>query len=237
MVVPAFMEGSAVSHAIRRILNEIDSQFEKLKIVVVLDGPDRQSRNALGQLIDGRVEVRELQSNQGKGAAIREGCKGVDTHYVGFLDADLDIHPISLIRCVETLHNAQESSIVGAYGSKFHPESEVSYPPIRRIGSKIFKELVRVMFKVDCEDTQTGVKAFRFSQVSDVLLKTRENRFLFDVEFLADLADHGLKVASAPVRLDYQYSSSIDVSQVTQMCADLLALKFRRSRPLSKRHG
>ena len=227
VVLPAYLESETIREAINRLLNEFDRVQVDAEIVVVLDGPDEITRLALEKVRDERISVRELPSNQGKGAALRAGCVGCESQFVAFLDADLDIHPHSLTNCFEALLHCTDPYVVCAYGSKFHRESLVEYPVTRRIGSYVFRFLIHRLFKIDCADTQTGIKVFHSAPLLEALAHTREQRFLFDVELLAVLARCGGKLLEAPVELNYQYSSTIRPSVVARMVSDLARLRAR----------
>lgn len=229
VVVPAFREGQTIFRSTSRLVELLDREFNDFRIVVVLDGPDRFARDELARVADNRLSVIELQENLGKGAALRIGCVGISSEFVAFMDADLDIHPQSLVDCFKILSRC-DSQTVCSYGSKFHPESRVDYPMTRRIASRAFYHLIRFLFELECRDTQTGVKLFKGSYLMEVINLTQENRFLFDIELLASIRARGWKFVEAPVQLSYNYSSTINVRAVMGMLRDTFALRFRLNR-------
>jgi len=227
VILPAFLESETICAAINRLIVELDQSCVDFEIVVVIDGPDDQTRNVLRAIEDSRVSVRELSVNSGKGAALRAGCISSTSEFTAFIDADLDIHPTSLMNCIETLTRSNDPLVVCAYGSKFHPKSQVQYPTTRRIGSYIFRWLIRGLFQIQCNDTQTGVKVFRTVPLLEALAFTREERFLFDVELLVVLWKLNYRFIEAPVKLDFQYSSTINPNAIVKMFTDLFGLYLR----------
>ena len=226
IVVPAFEEGVIVGESLRRLMSAMDVAKIQIQVIVVLDGPDQVAAYAINKLNDPRIKLLQLSETRGKGAALRYGCREIESEFTAFFDADLDIDPSSLVTCIETLR-ILSSSHACAYGSKLHSKSVVSYPVFRRVASRIFHTLVAILFGIRCKDTQTGVKVFRTIDLKSVIGACYENRFLFDLEVLALLVARGAKFIDCPIVITYQYSSSINVRSAARMIIDLFRLKIR----------
>jgi hypothetical protein len=87
--------------------------------------------------------------------------------------------------------------------------------------------LIKAIFGLDIEDTQTGVKVFRIDALAIAIPKTKEYRFLFDVELLAICGIFRYQMVPMPVQLDYQYSSSINLLSAFRMIIDTAKLGWR----------
>ncbi len=61
----------------------------------------------------------------------------------------------------------------------------VHYPRSRRVGSWLYQQFVRLLFKLDVRDTQVGLKLFRREVAEEVLPLLLVKQFAFDLEFLA----------------------------------------------------
>jgi hypothetical protein len=99
------------------------------------------------------------------------------------------------------------------------------------VASSFYRQLAKLMFGLYVEDTQTGVKVFRYDELDTALAHSKENRFLFDVELMAICNSFEYKMVPIPVALDYQYSSSINFRSAVVMIYDTvsLGLRLRRS--------
>jgi hypothetical protein len=92
-----------------------------------------------------------------------------------------------------------------------------------------FRIFTRLFINIDVEDTQTGIKVFRSSNLKEVVLQSSENGFLFDLEVLMLMSDLDAKFESLPVDLDYQFNSSIKPTSAIRMIVQLIALRRRVS--------
>ena len=198
-----------------------------ISIHVVLDGPDLIAERELQLIRLPNVRYSVLPSNQGKGSALRYGARQAKTRFVAFLDADLDIHPKSLVAAFEELQRADSPAVVGAYGSKFLVDSEVDYPIVRRLASSTFRRLVRLLFEIDIQDSQTGMKVFRTEPLHQILDLSTEERFLFDIEIFSLLARFGYVFIPVPVEINYQFTSTINVLGSFRMLLETLVLANR----------
>jgi glycosyltransferase involved in cell wall biosynthesis len=227
VVLPAYRESLTIVQAVNRLIEILSASQLVFQINVVLDGPDPAIVQALASVSDPRVFQFQLPKNLGKGAALRHGAEFGESRYIAFLDADLDIHPEAVITGFSNLESEPLGRIGVAYGCKLHPKSKVSYPFIRRVLSSQYRRLIRILFRMDIEDTQTGIKVFRTQALRGALTKSVENRFLFDIEIFKLLADNGWSATPIPVVLDYQFSSTIGAISVAQMVMQTIKLRIR----------
>lgn len=229
IVLPARNEGASIAKTVSRLVETLDSKSVSANLIVVLDGPDPAAKQAIERLNLTTVQILELTYSVGKGAALRFGCKETKSKLTAFFDSDLDIHPNSLVNCYNVI-GSSSAQVVCAYGSKHHIESQLSYPILRRFGSRVFHYLVQLLFNIRCNDTQTGVKVFRTNELLNVIDQTREDRFLFDLELLVLLGKVGGRFVEAPVEITYQYSSTINLISATQMLIDVFRMRARLAR-------
>jgi len=136
------------------------------------------------------------------------------------MDSDLDIDSRLVGHYVKALSNAD---IVVA--SKWHCQSNVDIPLIRRILSHGFNVLVKLLTGIRLSDTQTGLKAIRRSAFVDVFPRLAVKRFAFDVELLALANLRGLRVAELPINI--RMRSLFSSRDVWRMLVDLFGITYR----------
>lgn len=225
VILPAYNEKKSICRAISEvhgILRGLDHE-----IIVVDDGSrDGTSSEAMRVALSspelvGCVKVISYQPNQGKGFALKKGFENSRGEYIVFIDSDLDISPNHLAHYLGALRGAD---IVAA--SKFHPESRVESPVMRKVLSLGFHWLVRFLLGVSSTDTQAGIKAFRRSALEKIMPAIVVKRYAFDAELFAVADLCKLKVRELPVKISL--SSSFSARNIIWMLIDLLGIAYRK---------
>jgi len=227
VVMPAYMKGATIVESITRLRHVLDESGLDYAIHIVVDGPDVVTETELAPLINSRIRMSVFPENMGKGSALRHGVSNSSAKFIAFLDADLDIHPESIVVGVKCLIESSEAALVCAYGSKFHPDSTVVYPRFRRVASSVYRFLVRILFRLDVQDSQTGLKVYQGDSIRQIVEHSVEQRFLFDLEVFSLLSKKGYNFTPIPVSLDYQYTSTIGAQAISRMFGETIRLAWR----------
>ena len=226
LVLPVHNGGGFIAESLGVVLAELDALGRSYELIVVSDGSTDDTVAAVASVGHASVRLLSYHENQGKGFAIALGLSEAHGRFAGWLDADLDVHPEFVGRALAIFDAEPVDAVIG---SKRHPASEVSYPPIRRFYSWGFQTLVRVLFRLRVRDTQVGAKLFRREMIDTVLPLLLIKRFAFDLEVLAVGAAFGFdRVREVPIRLDYRFTGSgINSPAVRRMLIDTLAIAYR----------
>jgi len=155
--------------------------------------------------------------------AIIEGFKAAQNEEVGFVDADESVAPGDVERMCDVLAGAD-----GAVASRRLRESRVlvRQPLPRRMASRAFNMLVRVLFGLHYRDTQCGAKVFRRGAIADVLGELRTKGFEFDVELLWRLKRKGYEVVEFPIEWKHSEGSTFSLWQAPRMLLSLARLRL-----------
>ncbi len=228
VLMPAYNEASSIAENVCETVKTMHDSGIDFEIVVVddgsMDGTDAAASVALCAWPE-RVRVVRCSRNQGKGNALICGAWYSRGEYVAFLDADMDLHPEQLINFFEIMQQQRAAAVIG---SKFHPQSQVDYPFVRRIYSFFYYLLVRALFGLPLRDTQTGIKLFRREVLDRVLPRVLVKRFAFDLELLANVHHFGYRIVEAPVTLNFtRVCSRIRLDAVWNVFVDTLAIFYR----------
>ncbi len=163
--------------------------------------------------------------NIGKGFALSCGVDQSAGALVTFIDADMELDPATIGGFIDIM---KESGCDAVIGSKRHPGSKVAYPKFRRLQSAMYQLLVRVLFNLDVRDTQTGLKLFRRQVLMEALPLLAIKRFAFDLELLVVARQLGYrKVCEAPIRLEYQFESTVNLVSAWNVLWDTAAIFYR----------
>ncbi len=224
--MPAFQEGKTIRRALTRLVDTLEGGPSEFEIIVVADGCTDNTADEVRLLTERfPITVIEYEPNRGKGFALRTGAEKAIGDYVAFFDADLDIDPRTLNVLYGQLLNSRADGVVG---SKFHRQSIVKYPLVRRLQSKVFILIIFALFRLKIRDTQTGAKVFRGNLVRQVVPSIVPTGFGFDVELLVKSHDLGFRIEEGPVILTYQYSSSVRFRTVIHMLREIMEVYRRR---------
>jgi len=221
-VLPAYNEAESIEGALDTLDTVVKGTGRRYEIVVVDDGSvDNTRLKALNYANkNGHVRVVGYRRNIGKGYAVKTGFIRALGDSVAFVDSDLEIDVEKISSYVEAL---KQGDIV--IGSKWHPESVVDMPLIRRILGHGFNALVRLLTGVKLKDTQTGLKLVRKSAFEHIFPRLAVKRYAFDVELLAVANFYGLKVVELPVQIRIRHL--FNLKEVCKMFVDLLGIVYR----------
>ena len=225
LVIPFYNPGPRFGSHIAEIIEVLNDEDITYEIIAVSDGSTDDSEKQLDLITESGLMVVRNAVNQGKGEAIRIGLSKGSGRYLGFIDADGDL-PAKLLRSFIEVMRLENPDII--YGSKRHPESDVYYPPVRRIYSWCYQQLNRLLFGLPVKDSQTGVKVIRIDVLADVLPRMVEKRFAFDLELFVVARQRGFThFAELPVVIIERFSSTVSLRSVRQMFQDTLAIFYR----------
>lgn len=225
VIVPAYREGPRIYNNLRRLLAELDQMAIDYEVIVVSDGNTDETVREAERVASPRVKVLSYALNMGKGYALGHGVSHATGRLVTFIDADMELDPRDISPFVELMERNRADIVIG---SKRHPESKVVYPPFRRFESFVYQVLIRVLFNLKIRDTQTGHKLFRRQVLAEVLPLLAVKRFAFDLELMVVAHHIGYRrVIEAPIRLDYQFNSTVRPAAVFNILWDTAAIFYR----------
>jgi dolichol-phosphate mannosyltransferase len=226
LIVPVYNGDAYAAESVRTIVRTLETLGADFEVLVVCDGSTDRTAAEVEALEDARVRVLDYALNQGKGHAICFGIRYARGRLVGWLDADLDIEPRSI---VDAVRRFQHSEIDAVIGSKRHRDSQVDYPASRRLMSWAFQLLVRTLVQVNVRDTQVGAKVFRREMLDIVAPLLLVKRYAFDLELLAVGVVFGFdRIEEMPIRLHYRFAGTgINRRAVQRMFVDTLAIAYR----------
>jgi prepilin-type N-terminal cleavage/methylation domain-containing protein/prepilin-type processing-associated H-X9-DG protein len=185
-----------------------------IQLLVVDDGSTDTTAELLRQLkyrADGRVTLLELETNAGKGEAVRLGVLAALDHrpdFVGYWDADLAtplqaIPEFSRILMVSPRVQVVLGSRVRLLGR------DIRRSPIRHLSGRVFATAASWALGLPVYDTQCGAKLFRNSATLRKLFQEPfRSSWVFDVELLGrfvqavERGEMTFDAADAPPDLD-----------------------------------
>jgi glycosyltransferase involved in cell wall biosynthesis len=225
VVVPAYREGRRIHGNLTRLVGELDKLNVTYEIVVVSDGNTDTTVSESRRVQSKAIRIFHYPMNIGKGFALSCGVDQSTGSLVTFIDADMELDPATIGRFIQIMRADGCDAVIG---SKRHPDSQVDYPAFRRLQSALYQMLIRMLFNLNVRDTQTGLKLFRRQVLSEVLPLLAIKRFAFDLELLVVARQLGYrKLCEAPIKLDYQFESTVNLGSAWNVLWDTAAIFYR----------
>jgi glycosyltransferase involved in cell wall biosynthesis len=225
VIVPAYREGRRIHDNLKRLIGELDELNVTYEVVVVSDGNTDATVREAQRLGSPAVKVFHYPMNIGKGFALSLGVDQSTGALVTFIDADMELDPANIKGFIELMETSGCDAVIG---SKRHPESMVAYPRFRRLQSWVYQMMVRLLFNLNVRDTQTGLKVFRRQVLQETLPLLAIKKFAFDLELIVVAGQLGYQnVCEAPISLDYQFQSTVNLGSAWRVLWDTAAIFYR----------
>jgi glycosyltransferase involved in cell wall biosynthesis len=222
VIVPVYNEDSNISRLLTHIKDILRHTLLDYEVIIVNDGSTDNTLKILvkEEKLDENIKVVSYSANSGKGYAVRQGILNSKGDMVLFLDGDLDISPNEIKKYIKELEGFDL-----VIASKAHPESNVKSPSHRKLLSKMYSFLVRLVVGIKVKDTQSGLKIGNGDVLRRIFEVMLVKGYAFDVELLALATRFNLKIGELPINITL--NSSFKIREIVKMFIDTLGISYR----------
>lgn len=225
VVVPAFNEQQRLPATLLGLKNYLDDWDIAYRVLVV----DNGSSDATGQVAErfGRYFSTILETQSGKGAAVRAGMLAATGHVLAFTDADLPYDLAALRRGYEWIRGGACDVV---FGARDLDESAMLADRrfTRRLASFVFRQLSHRLVSRTITDTQCGLKIFRRATALELFSRLTTTGFAFDAELVYLAGRWDLACRRVPVTLINEHASTLSVWRETlPMLRDIVRFRWR----------
>ena len=219
IIIPAHNEGKRIEST----LNSLHSTFPGEEIIVVSNGSTDNTIEILKSWKEKYAGLKYLEFSDklGKGGAIVEGLKLANNEIVGFIDAD-DAFDLNFIKNYLVELNNYDCLIASKWKDK--NIFQVNEPLLRKILSRVWNLLVRILLNLNYYDTQAGAKFFKLEVCKKIESKFTSKGFAFDVELLYKIRRNKFKIKEIYVPSRYIPGSTFRLKHCKNMFKDLLKI-------------
>ena len=172
LVIPLFNEEESVtplSHDIRKAMSRLNTDYE---VIMVDDGSTDDSLQQLKEIArtDKRFRYFSFRKNYGKSAALQIGFKAATSDVVVTMDADLQDDPFEIQNLLKKLEEGYD--LCSGWKKKRQD------PFIKKISSKFFNYVTRLISGIKIHDFNCGLKAYKKEVVENVKVYGELHRYI-----------------------------------------------------------
>jgi len=190
VVIPVFNEAPTLEPLHRQLTEVLTELGQSYELIFVDDGSTDGSGEVLEELYrhDPRMRVIQFRRNFGKTTALAAAFQAARGEIIITIDADLQYDPAEIPKLLAQLEEGYDLVCGRRY-----PRRD---PLTKRLASKIYNGLTRLLTGVDLHDFNAGFKACRREAIRRLPLRGELHRYIPVL-----VALQGGRVCEVPVRL------------------------------------
>jgi len=191
VIIPIYNEASTLGVLLSRV-EAVDIEKE---ILVVDDGSDHETKQALKEAISGNIRLITHPENKGKGTAIRTALSEATGNAVIIQDADLEYFPEDYAKLMETY---KKNNALVVYGVR-----DLSHRSwLMRWGNRAMTLATNILYGRNLKDMETCYKMIDRQLFQSLDLQS--HRFEIEAEITAKLLRSGVKIFETPIRYEHR---------------------------------
>ena len=194
LIVPCYNEARTIEKCIEKIIYFAQGQIFSLEIIVVDDASTDGSWNILEKISRQHSEVRILKHeiNRGKGAALRTGFIHATGDFIGIQDADDEYDTSDYLTMLQPLIDGKADVVYGSRYLRLNTRRVLYF--WHSWMNKTLTGLSNIFTNLDITDMETCYKLFRREVIHKIAPELKEDRFGFEPEVTAKVAQSGCRV-------------------------------------------
>ena len=220
LILPAHNQESTI----RKVILDILAWIPNCEIIVVCNGCSDKTAEVARGLNNPNIVCLEL-ANAKKGLAIMEGIKHAKFDFTGFVDTDGAFSGENVAGLLSHLNGSDCVMASKWKGVRFQ---EVNESFGRKLMSRGWNLLVRLLLGLPFQDTQAGLKVFKKSAYDSIRNDFICKGFDFDVELLFKLKRAGYRITEEFVATSKSVKTSFRLRHTVGMTWNPIKLALWR---------
>lgn len=219
ITIPCYNEGKKLEKNITRLNSFLSKNLKEPYLIDIADNNSKDNTREIAKRLEKKYSTVKYTfvKEQGKGLAIKYSWNNTGKNYdiLSFMDADLATGIEAFPGMIKKITKENYDLV---YGSRYHPKSNTKRTIVRKIISKGYLLLQKLILGVSFTDSQCGFKAIKkttYYKIKDHFLKKRlsgdKNNMFFDTELLVLAKYKGFRITDYPVTWKEQKETSVKI--------------------------
>ena len=201
LLIPCYNPNENWELNICKCLSTLQTSLPETKISVVLvnDGSSKElNPSALTYLKTNISSFQFIETikNNGKGHALRLAAEKANSDLQILIDVDFPYKNESILKVYDSLVEEKSDLVLGYRNESYYNKTPIT----RKIISKTLRFILKHLIRLPVSDTQCGLKGFN-QLGKQLLLETKINTYLFDLELVLLSRKNKLKISAVHVFL------------------------------------
>lgn len=230
LIIPAYNEEKRIKKTLEDYVIFLSKKLKKdFEILVVINNSTDNTLKIVQQLSKKypQIKYKNYPQKLGKGGALIKGFGIFKGDLIGFVDADCSTPPHAFYELVEKIDGYD-----GIIGSRWVKGAKITLrqPISRRIASRGFNIMVRILLGIHTKDTQCGNKLFKKEAIRKVTPELGITMWAFDIDLLHRMKKHHYKIIEIPTEWHDVAESKLDLKRtIPEMFVSTIRLRLIHS--------
>ncbi len=230
IIIPAHNEQNRLPGTLEQIFHFLEQQSYPSEVIVVENESADTTLAIAQQFAKQHANMRVLQSQKGKGAAVQHGMLNAKGEYRFMCDADLSMPVEEIVKFIPP--KLQDFDI--AIASREAPGAvRYNEPSYRHWGGRGINLIIQTLILPGLNDTQCGFKCLRAQVAEDIFRRQTLPGWSFDIELLYIARHLGYRIAKIPIHWYYSPDSKVSaLRDALRMIQDIFRIHANARRGL-----
>jgi len=222
IIIPAHNEANRLPDTLEQGFGFLKKQTFTSEVIVVENGSSDKTFEIAQEFVAQHANLRVLQSERGKGAAVKRGMLAAKGVYRFMCDADISMPVEEIAKFIPPALNNFDIVIASreAKGAVRYNE-----PPYRHLGGRAINFLIQLFILPGLNDTQCGFKCFSAKVTEDIFHLQTLHGWSFDIELLYIARRHKYTVQEIPIHWVHHPETKVSaVRDAIRMIQDIFRI-------------